>query len=789
MNRLCFISILTFCVSTSFAQSYVPERDNPAVKVAPVVPLRAYAFNLRDVTLLPGSPFRNAMSRDSAYLLSIKPDRLLHRFRVNAGLPARGKVYGGWESEGLSGHTLGHYLSACSMMYASTGEKEFKRRVDYITDELALCQTSRKTGYVGAIPNEDTVFARVARGEITSSGFDLNGAWSPWYTVHKVMAGLVDAYLYCENETALKVALAMADWTASIIGGLAEDQLQKMLACEYGGMNDVLANLYAITGEKKYLDVSYKFHDVAVMDSLADFKDPMPGRHANTNIPKAIGAVREYELTGSQRDRVIGDLFWQRMVYRQSYVIGGVGNYEYCGPAGKLNDRLSDNTCETCCTYNLLKLTRHLFCLEPARVASDYYERALYNDILASQNPRNGMMCYFLPLRMGAKKEFSTPFTTFTCCVGTGMENHAKYAEGIYYESADSGLYLNLLIPSELRWKERGIVVRQETRFPESDTTTLSFAVRAPQHFALYVREPEWSSGVRISVNGQLQTTRNSRERYLILNRTWYDRDTVRIIIPMSVRMESMPDNPDRVAFLYGPIVLAAQLGTKMPEPVYGTPVLVTTAQAGSAIVKKVPGKSLTFATKGIGRPKDLLLKPLYQTVDQYYSVYFDRFTESMLAVRQRARKAEKAREREIAKRTIDNFHVGEKQAERDHHLKATEQSYVDAALGRKGREARRGNSFSFDMKVKRGVANTLLLTYIGDDKDRVFDILIGKDTLATVTWAGGETGRFYDVAYPIPTKMTKTKSRIVVTVTADRGKTAGRVFGCRTIVGGIAKE
>ncbi len=699
------LAALALLCSGAFSQSYVPEQSNPRVAIGPVVPMKAFAFDLADVTLLEGSPFRNAMRRDSAYLLEIEPDRLLHRFDVNAGLPPKGEVYGGWESEGLSGHTLGHYLSACSMMYASTGNTEFKRRVDYITDELERCQEARKTGYVGAIPNEDTVFARVARGDIRSSGFDLNGAWSPWYTVHKVMAGLVDAYLYCGNDKALRVARGMADWAATIVNGLTDEQRQKMLACEYGGMNEVLANLYSITGDKKYFDLSYKFHDAAVMDSLANFQDPMPGRHANTNIPKAVGAAREFELGGAKSDGDIAAYFWQRMVYTQSYGIGGVGNYEYCGPAGKLNDRLSDNTCETCCTYNLLKLTRHLFCWQPARVGADYYERALYNDILASQNPSDGMMCYFLPLRMGAKKEFSDRFNTFTCCVGTGMENHATYGEGIYYESSDGGLYLNLFIPSELRWREKQIVVRQETHFPEADSTVLTFSVQTPSHFTLYVREPEWTPDMQIRVNGIPEKAQRTREGYRLVTRTWNTNDKVVIVTRMSLRTESIPGNPNRIAFFYGPIVLAAQLGTTMPDAVYGTPVIVSNDQSAGSLVKKVAGQPLTFVFSGSARPTNPMLKPLYETTDQYYSVYFDRFTEAMWKSREKEYAAEKARERAIEKRTIDNFRIGEMQPERDHNLKATEQSYVDGAMGRKGREARRGNAFSFDMKVKRGVA------------------------------------------------------------------------------------
>ena len=361
-------------------QSYVPEKSNNRIKIKPVVPIKAYSFNLEDVRLLKG-PFHHAMAMDSAYLLQIKPDRLLHRFHKHAGLPVKDSIYGGWEKLGISGHTLGHYLSACAMMFASTGNKEFKNRVDYIVDELRKCQVARKTGYIGAVPNEDTVFAQVKRGEIRSSGFDLNGSWVPWYTLHKVLAGVLDAYLYCDNNTALTIAKAAADWTGTIVNGLTEEQRLKMLNCEHGGMNEVLANIYAITGDEKYLAISRKFHDEFVLGKLAQRIDPMPGKHSNTNVPKAIGCSRRYEITGDERDKTIASFFWETMVKHHTYVIGGNSNYEYCGPRDSLSERLSDATCETCNTYNMLRLTRHLFAWQPSGELMDYYERALYNHI------------------------------------------------------------------------------------------------------------------------------------------------------------------------------------------------------------------------------------------------------------------------------------------------------------------------------------------------------------------------------------------------------------------------
>ena len=784
-----WISILIGTGVACLAQSYVPEWHDNRFKINTQAPVQSYPFDLRDVQVN-GGPFYHAMSLDSTYLLSLVPDRLLHRFHQYAGLPVKDSVYKGWESEGLSGHTLGHYLSACAMMYVTTGNDEFKRRVAYIVAELDRCQKARKTGYVGAIPKEDTIFGKVARGEISSSGFDLNGGWSPWYTVHKVMAGLVDAYLYCNNKEALKVVTGMADWTYNTVYHLSDSVRLKMLNCEYGGMNEVLANIYAITGNKKYLDLSYKFYDEFVMGKLALQIDPLPGKHSNTNVPKAIGSARQYELTNNNRDRTIASFFWETMVHHHSYVIGGNSNYEYCGRPDSLNDRLSDNTCETCNTYNMLKLTRHLFAWQPSGQLMDFYERALYNHILASQNPENGMMTYFVPLRMGTKKEFSTPFTTFTCCVGSGMENHSKYAEQIYSHD-DRRLYVNLFIPSVVRWKAQDIVFRQVTNFPEEPVTKLIYE-GVSRTMTLMIRKPSWSKGqMHFLMNGVENENIRSQagdleadnvEGYIPLRVSIKKGDTLEIRFSMELYTESMPDNPDRIAVKYGPLVLAGMLGHDRPDPVYGTPVLMTNDRDINHWIKPIPGEPLRFATSGVGQPFDVTLKPFYQTYQQYYSVYWDYFTPEEWTRRQQEYESEKKRQQEIEERTIDNFRVGEMQPERDHQLQASERSYVSDALGRMGREARRDHFFSFVMKVDPASPNSLLLTYIGDDKDRIFDILVDGQLLTKVNWPGGQTGKFYDEIYPIPANWINGKQQVTIRIEANDGKTAGRIFSARII-------
>lgn len=781
MKRTFIFCILYFAFYISFSQSYVPEKNNAKIKMNPVVPIQAYAFNIKDVKLL-NSPFGRAMSKDSAYLLLLKPNRLLYRFYKNAGLPLKDSIYGGWESEGLSGHTMGHYLSAASLMYASTGNAEFKKRVDYIVVELERCQKARKTGYVGAIPKEDSIFGNVARGKIKSGGFDLNGGWSPWYTVHKVMAGLVDAYLYADSKQALKIVIGMADWTFNTINQLPDSLRLKMLNCEYGGMNDVLANIYALTGNKKYLDLSYKFYDEFVMGKLAQRIDPLPGKHSNTNVPKAIGSARQYELTGNERDKTIASFFWETMVHHHSYVIGGNSNYEYCGKADSLNDRLSDNTCETCNTYNMLKLTRHLFALEPSAALMDYYERALYNHILASQNPTNGMMCYFVPLRMGTQKQFSDSFNTFTCCVGSGIENHSKYAESIYSEGVDGSLFINLFIPSRLNWKSKAVMIRQETNFPSDEKIRFHIQTNSSKNLTLRIRKPFWATkGMMVRINGKMASYTYDDYGYIVIRDHFKMNDMLELSAPMELYTEAMPDNPNRIAIKYGPLLLAGLLGKERPDPVIGTPVLLTGNRNVADWIQQTTNP-LQFEMSGVGKPFDVKLIPFYQTYDQYYSVYWDYFTPEEWSRLQGEYEADKKREKETEERTIDNFRVGEMQPERDHNLKASEQSYVDDALGRKGREARRNNYFSFEMKVEQDKPLNLLLTYIGDDKDRKWDLLVDGVKVQTIEWPGGKTGKFYDFEYPLPPELLKGKSKVTVRIEANYGKTAGRVFGIRVV-------
>ena len=770
------IAILSLFVFTTFGAEIKKTVPN-------LVEIKANPFTLFDVRLL-DSPFKHAMEVEGAYLLSMEPDRLLHNFHKNAGLPTKGEIYGGWESMGVAGHSLGHYLSACSMMYASAGDERFKKRVEYIIDELKICQDTRKTGYIGGIPDEDKIFAEVSAGDIRSKGFDLNGGWVPWYTEHKIWAGLLDAYELCDNETAKEVVVKLSDWAYRNFANLTNEQFQKMLACEHGGMNESLAEVYAITGNQKYLDLSKRFHHKAILDPLAAQRDELAGKHANTQIPKIIGCSRRYELTGNKQDSTIASFFWETIVNHHSYVTGGNSEREHLGQPDQLAKKLSDQTTETCNTYNMLKLTKHLFSQDPKVKYADYYERALYNHILSSQNPDNGMVCYMVPLGSGGIKTYSTPFESFWCCTGTGMENHVKYGEAIYFKGNGESLIVNLYIPSVLTWKEKGLVIRQESKYPEEGRVNFTIDQTAGKKIRLEFRLPWWADhGMKIQVNGKKMTSVADANRYVSLTGNWKKGDRITLDIPMHLYTESMPDDLNKAAVLYGPMVLAAKLGTKNLDPVFDIPVLITDNQPIDKWLKRSDNKQLSFITKKIGQPQDVELIPFYRMHHQKYMIYFDFFTTDKWAEKKAGYQAELKRMEVIAKRTIDQIAIGEMQPERDHNLSG-EMTSVGDANGRKWRDASNGGWFSFEMNVSDKSPLELICTYWGsDDGNREFDLLIDGVKLATQELKRNQPDKFFDIAYPIPGELVKDKAKVTIKFQAHPGKFAGGLFGCRILI------
>lgn len=556
------IALIVSAIPVS-AQSLYPGIATDLQKVQTVAPAKALAFNLKDVRLLP-SRFLDNMKRDSAWIAAIPAKSIAHSFQNNAGVFSdREGGYmtvrkpGGWESLDcdLRGHTTGHLLSALAYMYASTGSTMFKAKADSIVNMLDGVQKAFGTGYVSAFPEE--LINRNIRGE---------GVWAPWYTLHKVLSGLVDQYVYCGNRQALDIAVNFTDWAYGKLKPLDEETRRRMLRNEFGGVNEAFYNIYALTGSEKSLWLARYFYHNDVVDPVRHHEADFGTKHTNTFIPKIIAEARNYELTGSTESRDAAQFFWQQMVDNHTFVTGSLSDKEHFFNPAEMSKHLSGYTGETCCTYNMLKLSRHLFCWTADPRVADYYERALYNHILGQQDTVSGMVCYFLPLLSGAYKVYSTPYNSFWCCVGSGFENHAKYAEAIYYQNA-TGLFVNLYIPSVLTWEDKGITLTQTTRFPENDVTTLKVSASQLVKTSIRLRCPSWCNGAEVSINGKKVKIKVRPGTYITLDRTWQDGDEIKARFPMRLTVERTKDNPNRAAVLFGPVVLAGEKGTEGMNP------------------------------------------------------------------------------------------------------------------------------------------------------------------------------------------------------------------------------
>ena len=545
--------------SMGFAQSVYPGQYEEKFNVKTCVPMAAECFDLQDVRLLP-SRFRENMERDSAWMVSIATDRLLHSFRTTAGVYAGReggymtvKKLGGWESLDceLRGHTTGHLLSAYALMYAATGSEVFRLKGDSLVNGLAEMQQVHGNGYLSAFPEE-----------LINRNIRATSVWAPWYTLHKIFSGLIDQYVYADNRQAFEVAKKMGDWAYAKLKPLSEETRRKMIRNEFGGINESFYNLYALTGDERYRWLARFFYHNEVIDPLKEGRDELGTKHTNTFIPKVLAEARRYELEGNTESKSLSMFFWDTMLRRHTFAPGCSSDKEHYFDPAQFSKHISGYTGETCCTYNMLKLSRHLFCWDASPQVADYYERALYNHILGQQDTRTGMVAYFLPLLSGAHKVYSTPENSFWCCVGSGFESHAKYAESIYYHDGE-GLFVNLFIPSVLDWKEKGMKVRQETRFPASETTVLTLSMAEPVRTTFRLRYPSWSKDVQVRVNGKRVKVRQQPGSYIAIEREWKDGDRIEATYPMHLTLESAPDNPHRAALLYGPVVLAGALGTE----------------------------------------------------------------------------------------------------------------------------------------------------------------------------------------------------------------------------------
>jgi DUF1680 family protein len=681
-------------------------------------------------------------------------------------------------------------------MWAATGDSRFKERADYIVSELKAVQDAHGDGFAGALAGVREAFAEVSKGNIRSANFDLNGLWSPWYTLHKTYAGLRDAHRHTGNQTALDVEVKFAQWAERVLAPMDDGQVQRMLATEFGGMNEVLADLYADTGDKRWLDLSYRFEHRAVLDPLKRGEDPLSGLHGNTQVPKLLGSAARYGYAGDKADLDAAAFFWDRVVNHHTFATGGHGKDEYFREPDMLGNITEGRTAETCNVYNMLKLTRMLFALRPDVKYAEFQEQALFNHILGSIDPEDGATCYMVPVGAGVRREYADMSRSFTCCVGTGMESHALHGLGLYYEAGDR-LWVNLYVPSTAQWDAAGVKLAMETTFPEGDRATMKLDVSAPNEWTLALRRPSWA-GERfaVRVNGEPVDTLPKPGSYVELRRAWKKGDTIDVDLPKALRLERLPDNPKRAVVMWGPMVLAGDLGPAprrgsdgdgdgMRAPAPEAPVLVTN-RPFSEWLTPVANKPGTFRGTGIGRiPStqsmvDVELAPFHQVHRRTYAAYWEILTPSEFDTRVSEIAAAAARLRTLEQATVAYLAVGETDREKAFNQQGEETTVVRAD-GRPGRRGARW--FSFDLPVDSSGPLALVVTYNSDNRRaRTFDILVDGERVGEQTLAQGSVSRFFDVEYRLPPDLLRGKQTIVVRFQATNGNDIGTVFGLRVI-------
>lgn len=748
-------------------------------------------FSLQDVKLL-SSPFLQAQQTDLHYILALNPDRLLAPFLREAGLTPKAPSYTNWENTGLDGHIGGHYISALSMMYAATGDTAVYNRLNYMLDELHRAQQAVGTGFIGGTPGSLQLWKEIKAGDIRAGGFSLNGKWVPLYNIHKTYAGLRDAYLYAHSDLARQMLIDLTDWMIDITSGLSDSQMQDMLRSEHGGLNETFADVAEITGDKKYLELARRFSHKVILDPLIKDEDRLNGMHANTQIPKVIGYKRVAEVSKDDKDwnhaaewDHAARFFWNTVVNHRSVCIGGNSVREHFHPSDNFTSMLNDvQGPETCNTYNMLRLTKMLYqnsgdvdnSNKPDPRYVDYYERALYNHILSSQEPDKGGFVYFTPMRPGHYRVYSQPETSMWCCVGSGLENHTKYGEFIYAHRQDT-LYVNLFIPSQLNWKEQGVTLTQETLFPDDGKVTLRIDKASKKKLTLMIRIPGWAGSSKdyaITINGQKKkyAIRPGVSTYLPIHRKWKKGDVITFNLPMEVSLEQIPDKKDYYAFLYGPIVLAASTGTEHLDGIYAddsrgghiahgkqiplqeVPMLIGNPVSIRTSLHKLNGNKLAFSYDGniypaqMGKPLELV--PFFRLHNSRYAVYFRQTSEEQFKAIQEEMATAERKATELANQTVDLIFPGEQQPESDHGIQ-----YEESETGtHKDRHFRRAKKwFSYNLKVKKE-ASQLMLTIRKEDRNKTMILLNNERLTLTPTISKADKDGFITLNYLLPQKL-----------------------------------
>jgi len=685
------------------------------------------------------SQFLKNQQADIHYLLGLDADRLLAPYLKEAGLAPKAENYTNWENTGLDGHIGGHYLSALAYMLAATGNQEIAARMDYFLKELQRCQQAAGDGYLSGVPGGRKIWQELADGNIRAASFGLNDRWVPLYNIHKIYAGLRDAWLMAGREDARQMLVGLTDWMVRLVSRLSDEQIQQMLVSEHGGLNETFADVYAITGDKRYLRLAHQFSDQSMLQPLLKGEDNLTGKHANTQIPKVIGYKRIADVEGlADWDRA-AKFFWDVVITQRSVSIGGNSMREHFNPTDNFTELLeSEQGPESCNTYNMLRLSKMLYQTSGDKAYIDYYERALYNHILSALNPVQGGFVYFTPMRSGHYRVYSQPQTSMWCCVGTGLENPARYGEMIYAHQGQD-LIVNLFIPSTLTWGD--LTVTQQNRFPQEPSTDITLALKQPRRMALKVRIPQWTASLRIVVNGSA-VDYEAEEGYAVIDRTWNDGDRIRIETPMHLTAVTTPDGKPQYSFLYGPIVLAAKTGTDRQDgmyaddsrgghiaagpqiPQYQMPAIIGTKDDLLTHLKPVEGRPLTFALTGLSLSnfEGMQLVPFYRLYECRYQIYFPLYSAAEWTAKQQ--EIARAEQERIAleAQTVDKIFCGEQQSESDHFF-TSDNSWNGSDQGTHWRRTR--GSFSYQMKATG--AKTITLKGYSWEKQKVQVSVDGK--------------------------------------------------------------
>lgn len=779
------IIVLTLFVGNN--SFFAAESDQ--IRVAPRVHAPLWrSFSLSDVELT-DSYFKRAMDLNKEYLLSLEVDRLIPHVRRGVGLQGKGKNYGGWEQGG--GCSYGHYMSACAMMYASTGEKAFLDRLNYLLDELKECQEHTPDGWFITGKAGRDGYQKLLQGEVilnkpdeTKQPWNYNSNGNSWYCVHKVMAGLRDAYTYAGLQQAKEILLPIADFIVNIVLNSNKDLFQSTLSVEQGGMSEVFADLYGMTGNRKYLQTSERFNHINVIYPTANGEDVLFGRHANDQIPKFVGAAKEYEYSSNEIYHKAARNFWDIVIGGHTVAIGGNSCYERFGLPGEESKRLDFSSAETCNTYNMLKLSRQLFMMDGDYKYMNYYEHALYNHILASQDPdMPGCVTYYTSLMPGSFKQYSTPYDSFWCCVGTGMENHSKYAESVYFEDGQD-LLVNLYIPSRLNWEEKGLRLTMDTCFPESDTVTVKVDEKGNYDGALLFRYPDWVDGDAVlRVNGKKAEVEARKGGCIRLLSRIQTGDVITLVLKRGLHVDYAEDEPHFGSLMYGPILLAGELGKEnMPAdrvsdnrtcrdvvPVKDIPALVGSLSDLDSWVIPSDGGGMRFAVKNGGGQRDVSLIPYFRMHHQRHTVYWKIYSPDEYEYRSRS--------------LTDCVEAGNEKDEERHKVCGLNDTvcWHDYFWAKNTQYRVADNGwFAYTLRINPDETKpyNLICRFWGDESDaHLFDILVDDRYLCTVNLNRKLYLTYVDDIYPIPAEWTKGKDKVKITFRAKEGKKAGGLY------------